>query len=160
MAAATGAETMQSAFQQQQQAAFDALHGELVAEALAVATEFRVNVRTVAFLPDGYVGSGGSDGEQPQVAAHEFPGIPPEVRARKMMRRLVAKDVSRMGNAELAQHAARLLALRAAVVRKLREKEEKKTAAAGGEGNVMRALEQQQETSAGAAGFAKIRRVE
>lgn len=98
-----------------QAAMFDAMHGALASQAHAVAREFGVDVVTVAFRPAA-AGVGAEDAEAAERAvSHEFLGVSPEER----MRRLIATDVSAMGPAELAKHAARLKALRAALVRKL-----------------------------------------
>lgn len=79
-----------------QAALFDAMH--------AVARDFSVDVTTVAFRP----GDGGA-------VSHKFVGVAPE----EQMRRLIEMDVSTMDPAELSKHAARLQAMRAALVRKL-----------------------------------------
>lgn len=97
-------------------ALFARKHGELQAEAAAVASECGASVDVLVFGP------GGS-----RAALQRFRGRRQAARAAKakadmMMRRLVGKDVSGMGLAEAKVHEARLLALKAAVLRKLREK--------------------------------------
>lgn len=110
-----------AAKKQQAAAQFDAMHGALASEAHAAARELGVDVTTVAFRPDG----GGA-------VSHEFLGVAPEER----IRRLIAADVSAMGPAELARHAARLQALRAALARKLSAGKEKE----GVDGDVVQVI--------------------
>jgi hypothetical protein len=88
---------------------FNTMHGTLASEAHAVARDFGVDVLTVAFCPDH---AAGRADDAPRAVVHEFLGVAPAERAR----RLVAADVSAMGPAELAVHAARLRALRATLI--------------------------------------------
>jgi hypothetical protein len=109
-ASTTRAEKQQQGDSRQAAAAsFDAMHGVLASEAHAVARDFGVDVLTVAFCPDH---AAGRADDAPRAVVHEFLGVAPAERAR----RLVAADVSAMGPAELAVHAARLRALRATLI--------------------------------------------
>jgi hypothetical protein len=109
-ASTTRAEKQQQGDSRQAAAAsFDAMHGALASEAHAVARDFGVDVLTVAFCPDH---AAGRADDAPRAVVHEFLGVAPAERAR----RLVAADVSAMGPAELAVHAARLRALRATLI--------------------------------------------
>jgi hypothetical protein len=144
----------QQAIQQQQQQhdLFATLYGELVAEARSQARECRIDVRTIVVRRDG-------GALRPGGILRDDLGIPPEVRAMNEMQKLVKRDVSAISTtAELARHAEKMQALRAAVVRKLQGKEaEKAQAAADGEANVKRKPEEDQEMlDAGC----KIRKVE
>jgi hypothetical protein len=103
MAAATTTGAEKRRQEGDKRALFDAVHGELASEAHAVARDFGVDVLTVAVCPDG------------GAVNHEFLGVAPVER----VRRLLATDVTAMGPAELAVHAARLRAVRAALTRKL-----------------------------------------
>ncbi|KAK3122663.1 hypothetical protein QOZ80_8AG0616510 [Eleusine coracana subsp. coracana] len=134
-AAATAAASRQS----QKKQLFRALYGELLAEARGTAFECGANVRAIVFRPGGGAGR-----------RNDFLGAAPEEAVRKM----AARDVSAMGPAELARHAARLQALRAAVARKLQEK------MAGGEGGMVKVKREAEEQVEMLAGCSKIRRVQ
>jgi hypothetical protein len=75
---------------------FDTMHDALASEAHAVARDFGVDVLTVMFRPDHTAGR-----------ADEAPSST----SSSASRRLVAADMSAMGPAKLAVHAARLRAL-------------------------------------------------
>ncbi|KAK3120965.1 hypothetical protein QOZ80_8BG0644060 [Eleusine coracana subsp. coracana] len=120
-ATTTDAEKQRQGDSRKAAALFEPKHGELASEAHAVARELGVDVTTVAFRPGG--GGGGA-------VSHEFLGVAPAER----VRRLVETDVSAMGPAELAQHAARLRAVRAALVSRMQGTEKKeKQGVVGGE---------------------------
>ncbi|KAJ1293212.1 hypothetical protein BS78_01G050800 [Paspalum vaginatum] len=125
--------------QQGQEALFASKHEELLSEARGVAREFGVDVRAVAFRPDG------------TATAHEFIGAGREEMVKSLVMQAVAKDVSAMGPEELAAHERQLRRLRAIVARDLQAKADK---AKGAE----RASEQQE--MAGGAGSDKIKRTD
>ncbi|KAK3122664.1 hypothetical protein QOZ80_8AG0616530 [Eleusine coracana subsp. coracana] len=143
MAAPTDAEKQQGD-NMKAAALFEAKHGELASEAHAVARELGVDVTTVVFRPDG----GGA-------VSHEFIGVAPAER----VRRLVETDVSAMGPAELAQQAARLRAVRAALIGRMQgtEKKGKQGVVVGGEAEVVeRATGKKEMPNAGTGEGSKI----
>jgi uncharacterized protein (UPF0264 family) len=75
-------------------------------------------------------GTGGS--------CHKFPGRPGHQHAAATIRQLVGKDVARMGLQEAKAHEARLLELRAAVVRKLHDIETARATAAARTNEIIR----------------------
>jgi hypothetical protein len=130
--------------QEEGQALFEEKLAELVAEARGVSRGFGVDVRAVAFRPDGR-----------GAVQHEFLGAPLEARVTGVIRRAVARDVSAMGTKEVAEHERQLQTLRAVVARELQAKA--KAAAAGA---AKRAPEQQEEADgAGGSPDNKTRRI-
>jgi hypothetical protein len=80
------------------------MHGALASEAHAVERDFGVDVLTVVFRPD-HAASRADDA--------------PSSTSSSASRQLVAVDMSAMGPAKLAVHAAQLWALRATLVRQV-----------------------------------------
>jgi hypothetical protein len=101
-------------------------HAELIAEAAGVASEFGTDVCI-------YVARDGTGG-----SCHKFPGRPGHQQAAATIRQLVGKDVARMGLQEAKAHEARLLELRAAVVRKLHDIETARATAAARTNEIIR----------------------
>jgi hypothetical protein len=97
------------------------------AEAAGVASEFGTDVGIYVVARDG---TGGS--------CHKFPGRPGHQQATATIRQLVGKDVARMGLKEAKAHEARLLELRAAVVRKLHDIETVRATAAARTNKIIR----------------------
>ncbi|KAK3120964.1 hypothetical protein QOZ80_8BG0644050 [Eleusine coracana subsp. coracana] len=126
--------------QSQKKLLFRALYGELLSEARGTAFECGANVRAIVFRPGGGAGR-----------MNDFLGAAPE---EQVVRKMVARDVSELGSPELARHAARLQAFRAAVERKLQEK------MAGGEGGMVKVKREAEEQVEMIAGCSKIRRVQ
>uniref|UniRef100_A0A0D9X457 Uncharacterized protein n=1 Tax=Leersia perrieri TaxID=77586 RepID=A0A0D9X457_9ORYZ len=120
---------------------FNRAHGELKAEAAAMAAECGVDVHVIAFLPGGDAAT-----------KHTFLGIPPDAtvaaeeakrnqavaKAAKDKAKLMAfvgKDVSKMTMEEAKTHREKLMNLRANVIRKLQQKVAPATSIAGGGGD-------------------------
>uniref|UniRef100_A0A0D9X453 MADS-box domain-containing protein n=1 Tax=Leersia perrieri TaxID=77586 RepID=A0A0D9X453_9ORYZ len=109
-------------------------HGELMAEAAAMAAECEVDVHIIAFLPGGagatkhtFVGAP----TDATVAAEETKRNQAAAKDKAKLMAFIGKDVSKMTMEEAKTHHGKLMNLRANVIRKLQQKAAAATSIAG-----------------------------